>query len=90
MHELFLVTENTDDADKLMAHFCEKAGNLLENCKDMLSEHDRISAQYPKYHFPGEQVLKDAVNEAMREWTNRVDDTLYVLGSVWDLIHFLL
>ena len=61
MHELFLVTENTDDADKLMAHFCEKAGNLLENCKDMLSEHDRISAQYPKYHFPGEQVLKDAV-----------------------------
>lgn len=30
----------------------------------------------------GTQTLKDAVNEAMREWTNRVDDTLYVLGSV--------
>ncbi|MDR1833395.1 MAG: tryptophan synthase subunit beta [Propionibacteriaceae bacterium] len=30
----------------------------------------------------GTQVLKDAVNEAMREWSGRVDDTLYVLGSV--------
>ncbi|MCM1180530.1 MAG: tryptophan synthase subunit beta [Clostridium sp.] len=30
----------------------------------------------------GTQTLKDAVNEAMREWTSRVDDTLYVLGSV--------
>ena len=30
----------------------------------------------------GSRVLKDAVNEAMREWVSRVDDTLYVLGSV--------
>ena len=30
----------------------------------------------------GTITLKDAVNEAMREWTRRVDDTLYVLGSV--------
>ena len=30
----------------------------------------------------GTMTLKDAVNEAMREWVNRVDDTLYVLGSV--------
>lgn len=30
----------------------------------------------------GTQTLKDAVNEAMREWTNRVSDTHYVLGSV--------
>lgn len=30
----------------------------------------------------GTQTLKDAVNEAMREWTQRVDDTHYVLGSV--------
>lgn len=29
----------------------------------------------------GSQVLKDAVNETMREWANRVDDTHYVLGS---------
>ena len=30
----------------------------------------------------GTQTLKDAVNETMREWTNRVYDTHYVLGSV--------
>ncbi|MCR5108446.1 MAG: tryptophan synthase subunit beta [Lachnospiraceae bacterium] len=30
----------------------------------------------------GTMVLKDAVNEAMREWTRRPDDTLYVIGSV--------
>jgi tryptophan synthase beta chain len=30
----------------------------------------------------GSRVLKDAVNEAMREWVSRVDDTHYVLGSV--------
>lgn len=30
----------------------------------------------------GTMTLKDAVNETMREWTNRVQDTLYVLGSV--------
>ena len=30
----------------------------------------------------GTQVLKDAVNETMREWASRVDDTHYVLGSV--------
>ena len=30
----------------------------------------------------GTKVLKDAVNEAMKEWSKRMDDTLYVLGSV--------
>lgn len=30
----------------------------------------------------GTQTLKDAVSETMREWTRRVDDTHYVLGSV--------
>lgn len=30
----------------------------------------------------GTMTLKDAVNEAMREWTRRVADTHYVLGSV--------
>lgn len=30
----------------------------------------------------GTMTLKDAVNETMREWTARVDDTYYVLGSV--------
>lgn len=30
----------------------------------------------------GTKVLKDAVNETMKEWASRMDDTLYVLGSV--------
>ncbi|MDY6827527.1 MAG: tryptophan synthase subunit beta [Bacillota bacterium] len=30
----------------------------------------------------GTMTLKDAVNETMREWTRRIDDTHYVLGSV--------
>lgn len=30
----------------------------------------------------GTKTLKDAVNESMREWTRRVEDTHYVLGSV--------
>lgn len=29
----------------------------------------------------GTATLKDAVSEAMREWTNRIDDTHYCLGS---------
>ena len=30
----------------------------------------------------GTGTLKDAVNEALRVWTERVEDTYYVLGSV--------
>ena len=30
----------------------------------------------------GTMTLKDAVNETLREWTRRVDDTLYIIGSV--------
>ena len=30
----------------------------------------------------GTGTLKDAVSETFREWTNRIDDTHYVLGSV--------
>lgn len=30
----------------------------------------------------GTQTLKDAVNETMREWTSRIADTHYVIGSV--------
>ena len=29
----------------------------------------------------GTMTLKDAVNETMREWTNRIEDTHYILGS---------
>ncbi|MCH4249409.1 MAG: tryptophan synthase subunit beta [Microbacteriaceae bacterium] len=30
----------------------------------------------------GTRTLKDAINEAMRDWVSRVDDTAYVIGSV--------
>lgn len=30
----------------------------------------------------GTQTLKDAINETMREWASRTEDTLYVIGSV--------
>jgi len=30
----------------------------------------------------GTQTLKDAVNETMREWVTRLDDTHYIIGSV--------
>ncbi len=30
----------------------------------------------------GTATLKDACSEAFREWTNRIDDTHYCLGSV--------
>ncbi len=30
----------------------------------------------------GSRVLKDAVNEALKEWTKSVEDTFYVIGSV--------
>lgn len=30
----------------------------------------------------GTQTLKDAVNETFKEWTSRIDDTHYVIGSV--------
>lgn len=30
----------------------------------------------------GTQTLKDAVNEAMKAWAQRIDDTFYILGSV--------
>lgn len=30
----------------------------------------------------GTQTLKDAINETLREWASRVDDTHYVVGSV--------
>ena len=30
----------------------------------------------------GSKTLKDAINEAMRDWTARVEDTFYIFGSV--------
>lgn len=37
----------------------------------------------------GTATLKDAVSEAMREWTSRIADTHYCLDRLWDPIRFL-
>lgn len=44
----------------------------------------RMSLLGAKVHTvtSGTGTLKDAVSEAMREWTKRIDDTHYLLGSV--------
>src|SRR5438874_2520359 len=33
-------------------------------------------------HYVGRPTLKDAINEAMRDWVTNVSDTYYLLGSV--------
>src|SRR5690606_42123515 len=30
----------------------------------------------------GSQTLKDAMNEAMRDWVTNIDDTFYIIGTV--------
>lgn len=62
-------------------------------CEVFMGEEDtkRQALNVYKMHLLGAKVhpvttgtatLKDAVSETMREWTNRIDDTHYVLGSV--------
>ena len=55
-----------------------------EDCERQALNVFRMELLGAKVHpvTSGTMTLKDAVNEAMREWTNRMDDTLYVLGSV--------
>ncbi len=70
------------------------AAALLDlECEIFMGEEDTIRQALNVYRMEllgakvnavksGTKTLKDAVNECMREWTNRMDDTLYVLGSV--------
>ena len=37
----------------------------------------------------GTATLKDAMNEALRDWVSNVNDTFYVIGTVADLILLL-
>ena len=55
-----------------------------EDCERQALNVFRMELLGAKVHAveSGTMTLKDAVNECMREWTSRVDDTLYVLGSV--------
>ena len=55
-----------------------------EDCERQALNVYRMELLGAKVHpvCSGTATLKDAVNEAMREWAGRMDDTLYVLGSV--------
>lgn len=55
-----------------------------EDCKRQALNVFRMELLGARVHSveSGTQTLKDAINDAMREWTNRMDDTLYVIGSV--------
>ena len=55
-----------------------------EDCERQALNVYRMKLLGAKVHpvTSGTGTLKDAVSEAMREWTNRIADTHYVLGSV--------
>lgn len=55
-----------------------------EDCERQALNVYRMELLGAKVHpvTSGTSTLKDAVSEAMREWTNRIADTHYVLGSV--------
>lgn len=55
-----------------------------EDCKRQALNVYRMRLLGAQVHpvMSGTRTLKDAVNDTMREWTRRVDDTHYVLGSV--------
>lgn len=67
----------------LMGMECEIFMGKLDTERQALNVY-RMELLGAKVHpvDSGTATLKDAVNETMREWTNRMDDTLYVLGSV--------
>lgn len=73
----------TATAAALMGLECEIYMGKLDTERQALNCY-RMELLGAKVHpvTTGTMTLKDAVNEAMREWTSRVDDTLYVLGSV--------
>ena len=73
----------TATAAALLGMECEVFMGKEDTDRQALNEY-RMELLGAKVHpvTSGTQTLKDAVNETMREWTNRVSDTHYVLGSV--------
>lgn len=73
----------TATAAALMGLECEVYMGKEDTIRQALNVY-RMELLGAKVHAvtSGTMTLKDAVNEAMREWSNRMDDTLYVLGSV--------
>lgn len=73
----------TATAAALMGMECEVFMGK-EDCQRQALNVFRMQLLGAKVHpvTSGTMTLKDAVNETMKEWTNRIDDTHYVLGSV--------
>ena len=73
----------TATAAALMGMECEMYMGKEDTIRQALNVY-RMRLLGAKVHAvtTGTATLKDAVSEAMREWTNRIDDTHYVLGSV--------
>lgn len=73
----------TATAAALMGMECEIFMGKEDTDRQVLNVY-RMELLGAKVHpvVSGTQTLKDAVNETMREWTKRVEDTHYVLGSV--------
>ncbi len=73
----------TATAAALLGLKCEIFMGLEDTKRQALNVY-RMELLGAKVHSvtTGTQTLKDAVNETMREWTRRITDTHYVLGSV--------
>ncbi|MCX7615440.1 MAG: tryptophan synthase subunit beta [Clostridiales bacterium] len=73
----------TATAATLMGMHCEIFMGKEDTERQALNVY-RMELLGAKVHpvLSGTQILKDAVNEALREWTSRIEDTHYVFGSV--------
>lgn len=73
----------TATAAALMGMECEVFMGLEDTKRQALNVY-KMRLLGAKVHpvESGTATLKDAVSETMREWTKRIDDTHYVLGSV--------
>lgn len=73
----------TATAAALLGLECEIYMGLEDTIRQSLNVY-RMELLGAKVHAVtfGTQTLKDAVNEAMKEWSKRYDDTMYLLGSV--------
>lgn len=67
----------------LLGMECEIFMGKVDTDRQALNVH-RMELLGAKVHAvtSGTQTLKDAVNETLREWTKRINDTHYVIGSV--------
>ena len=73
----------TATAAALLGLECEIFMGLEDTIRQSLNVY-RMELLGAKVHAVtfGTQTLKDAVNEAMKEWSKRIEDTMYLLGSV--------